>query len=293
MPARKAFGPTKLELLEAVAQGWKTRRIFRLKDTLSKVELVKDHSEIQLKEIVNEGIFNEKMLMESRRNSVNTLRNFYKAMDYQGQWLLKVKERSMSPQRVSVANKPNDGPRYGNNEKYMENSRVSMFDQLSDQKKPRVSPMRLTRHSIGCKPMMACQRGSMIAHQKSHQNSPDNQDQFKNMYNLKNQKPNQHPKMKFTEASPEDKKRLNQRKSYIPDVRKRGQGQSETPEDYLNDYLARKQSRAQMLDQVDKNQQLSVDEDKVSRYLARNNEDIKNLSTSKNPFNQEKPNEKR
>jgi len=67
------LGPKRCAKLEALALGWKTRRIFKLSETASKAMLVKDHDKGKLWEVIGQEQF-----IVSRNNSVIKFTSFIK-----------------------------------------------------------------------------------------------------------------------------------------------------------------------------------------------------------------------
>ena len=57
--------------------------MFKLKDTKQRIQFLKDHSELDIN-----GIVNERMYEESRRNSVIKFKNYIDLMLYRGHWTM-------------------------------------------------------------------------------------------------------------------------------------------------------------------------------------------------------------
>lgn len=74
LPMRRSFGPRGVAKLEAVAQGYVTRRIMQLKDVKMRISLIKDHDiEGYGNDLENKKVFRSGSFKESRKNACNKL----------------------------------------------------------------------------------------------------------------------------------------------------------------------------------------------------------------------------
>ena len=81
LPTRKAFHGDKLLKLQAIATGWRLRRILKLKDTQGRIALVREHTDLK-------DVFTARTLKESRTNCVEKLISYIRNMEHMGSWLL-------------------------------------------------------------------------------------------------------------------------------------------------------------------------------------------------------------
>lgn len=84
IPINQAFTPEKEELLKAVVLGWKTRRIWKLKDMKDKMEMITEHDKLNDEETMKKSVFDEKRFKESRRNAVKALLSLFKNLAHRG-----------------------------------------------------------------------------------------------------------------------------------------------------------------------------------------------------------------
>ena len=82
---RRSFGPRGVAKLEALARGYVTRRIMRLKDVRMSIELIKDHDiEGYGNDLENKKVFRSGSFKESRNNASYKLINLVSQLHRRG-----------------------------------------------------------------------------------------------------------------------------------------------------------------------------------------------------------------
>ena len=79
LPLRVFLGAKGQSKLQAVLQGWRVRRIFRLKETKSKIKVIKDHDNLDLSDMD---------LQQSRSNNCERLIRYVNSMEKGGSWTM-------------------------------------------------------------------------------------------------------------------------------------------------------------------------------------------------------------